>query len=850
VSGTINNNSIVLNYDDALTGNCSPGDFSVDKNGDGGFAASTCDLSGSEIHITPSQGTNDGDSVQISYTRGGSTIADASNNYIDSLTNQSLTNVTPPRLSTAEIDGNTLLLHFDTTLSTNPEPIAHDIAISIDGTPACVGSSVDNVSASTVSVTMVCSAAYGDTVTVTYNQSSGWIQDATSNHYQTEAFNNALVQNNTQVHDTTPPGVSINAPVNGAYINSWGPSVNWDDAVSCFSKMDNGVFASQVCSSNGSDITGPGEGVHTLQAYGIDGWGNSGVNNPASVTFTYDSIPPLQPGVPDLEDGSDGGISNTDNLTNVSAPTFFVPYCEAGATVHVQLLGGHDSLGTGDCSGGVAHVILTAPLTDGNYSIESYQVDRAGNVSSTSGGHVDITIDTAPPNTPATPPDLNVGSDSGSSNIDNVTSVTTPFFDVYCYNGNDSIRFYMDGVAMGSGPISCASGGTVSIASPQISELSHSIAYTEIDQAGNESPLSSGLGVTIDTIAPSAPGTPDMTDATDSGSSHTDNITNNNTPDFIVRCDDGAASVILQDGSTILGSAACVGDSATISSSSLSEGLHNDIKAKQTDEAGNESGYSSYMSVTIDNTAPLFSYASVDTSTITLYYGENLSSDFTPTRDSFFVLVNGVADTVSSVMISANTVILTLHTPVVSSDAVSVTYVKGVDSNHLQDAAGNETITLASQSVQNNTDPSFAPSSPAPEEDVIANNSSSRSGGSQFLLTSLSGGSPNTNDKASTPQSVAGSGIPTGFNFTQVNTVGSFNDDVRNLQKFLNENGFIVATSGNGSPGHEIRRFGLSTKKALAQFQKAHGIKPALGYFGPVTKAYINHLIFESSLGH
>lgn len=59
------------------------------------------------------------------------------------------------------------------------------------------------------------------------------------------------------------------------------------------------------------------------------------------------------------------------------------------------------------------------------------------------------------------------------------------------------------------------------------------------------------------------------------------------------------------------------------------------------------------------------------------------------------------------------------------------------------------------------------------------------------------------------------------------------------LQQFLNIHGFIVSASGAGSVGHETNFFGSLTRKALAAFQKAHGITPAVGYFGPKTKAYI-----------
>ncbi len=67
-------------------------------------------------------------------------------------------------------------------------------------------------------------------------------------------------------------------------------------------------------------------------------------------------------------------------------------------------------------------------------------------------------------------------------------------------------------------------------------------------------------------------------------------------------------------------------------------------------------------------------------------------------------------------------------------------------------------------------------------------------------------------------------------------------DDVRQLQIFLNSHNFPVASIGPGSPGYETRYFGPATRVALAKFQLVVGIKPSNGYFGPITRAYINSL--------
>lgn len=69
---------------------------------------------------------------------------------------------------------------------------------------------------------------------------------------------------------------------------------------------------------------------------------------------------------------------------------------------------------------------------------------------------------------------------------------------------------------------------------------------------------------------------------------------------------------------------------------------------------------------------------------------------------------------------------------------------------------------------------------------------------------------------------------------------GMTGDDVRQLQKYLNNHGFILAKLGPGSSGNETKTFGFLTRAALIAFQKANSIKPAVGYFGPITREFVN----------
>lgn len=77
------------------------------------------------------------------------------------------------------------------------------------------------------------------------------------------------------------------------------------------------------------------------------------------------------------------------------------------------------------------------------------------------------------------------------------------------------------------------------------------------------------------------------------------------------------------------------------------------------------------------------------------------------------------------------------------------------------------------------------------------------------------------------------------YSFKSDLQLGSVGPGVKALQQYLNSHGFKIASSGPGSIGHETTIFGSLTKATLAKFQKAKGISPAIGYFGPLTRGYV-----------
>ncbi len=114
------------------------------------------------------------------------------------------------------------------------------------------------------------------------------------------------------------------------------------------------------------------------------------------------------------------------------------------------------------------------------------------------------------------------------------------------------------------------------------------------------------------------------------------------------------------------------------------------------------------------------------------------------------------------------------------------------------------------------------------------------------------GSTNSTADTVATPKGIVVSiddfnntALSQGFRFTSNYAIMDINMDIVNLQVFLNRVGFPVTTSGYGSQGLENKRFGPATQAALIKFQKDKGIKPAVGYLGPITRNKINEILMS-----
>ncbi len=243
------------------------------------------------------------------------------------------------------------------------------------------------------------------------------------------------------------------------------------------------------------EVTGLPEGAHTdvtFTATAEDAAGNrSTVGNLTVHVDTETAQPTL-----DLEAASDGGDSDTDNLTNFSTVTVSGS-AEPRASV-VVTVGGQIFNATADEDGNWS-ATLTG-LVEGVNDITAVATDLAGNVSDVS-ATLSVTVDLTAPDAPVV--GLLPADDSGASESDGITKVTTPTISGTAEAGT-TVTVFQDGEEIGT--VTADEEGNWSLTVPSaLADGSYTFTATARDAAGNTSALSGGLTVTVDTQAPGAP---------------------------------------------------------------------------------------------------------------------------------------------------------------------------------------------------------------------------------------------------------------------------------------------------------------------------------------------------------
>ncbi|MGF7178173.1 Ig-like domain-containing protein [Azospirillum doebereinerae] len=329
-------------------------------------------------------------------------------------------------------------------------------------------------------------------------------------------------------------------------------------------------------------------GSHSLTAEATDRAGNRATS--AALVVTIDlvaAVPSLN-----LSTASDTGVAG-DRLTKNSTPDI-TGTTEAGG--FVSLYEGGTLRGTATADGAGLWTITSSQLGNGAHTLTARGMDAAGNTSALSSAVV-ITIDTVVPNAP-TGVTLASASDSGASNTDRVTNVTTPTL-TGTAEANSTVTLYSGTTVVGTA--TAGGGGAWTITAASLADGVNTLTVKATDAAGNTGAASAPLNVTIDTVQ-AAPGTPVLGAAYDSGRSSTDGITNIVTP-TITGTGEAGSVVTLYDGGVSFGSTTVNGVGVwSIATGTLLPGTRT-LTARAVDSAGNSSVASAGLVITIDTAA-------------------------------------------------------------------------------------------------------------------------------------------------------------------------------------------------------------------------------------------------------
>lgn len=338
---------------------------------------------------------------------------------------------------------------------------------------------------------------------------------------------------------------------------------------------------------------------NTLKVRVVDTAGNLGAST-LTQAYVYDTSAPAKPGTPMLATASDTGESNSDGITSATQLSFSGT-AEANAAVFL-----YDTDGTTVRGGTVADAsgnwsLTSSTLTQGSHTLTVKAEDAAGNASVASNGLV-VVVDTTAPGTAPSTPALDPGSDSGPSNSDRITNVTTPTFTGNGAEANTTVQVYDSGNNLLASGRSDGAGNWSATATTPLADATYSLKARYVDAAGNAGTFSGSRLVQIDTAAPNAP-TLRLAAGSDTGTSSSDGITAAATPVFLGTTE-ANASVSLYEGTTVIGTAtATAGGAWSITpAATLAEGSYT-LTAKATDKAGN-TGAASSVSITIDRSAP------------------------------------------------------------------------------------------------------------------------------------------------------------------------------------------------------------------------------------------------------
>ncbi|EBN9259948.1 Ig-like domain repeat protein [Salmonella enterica] len=331
-----------------------------------------------------------------------------------------------------------------------------------------------------------------------------------------------------------------------------------------------------------------------------------------------------------LDAGQDTGANTADNITNISRPTFTIGNVDPDVIKVVVTIDGHDYNATKVGAGW--QFTPGNAIPDGSYNITVTVEDKAGNTATSK--PLPVVIDTT-----AEIESVTLVTDSGDSDVDNITKVDKPQFSIVTADDITHVRVKIDNAANWIELTKGGDGRWIFNVGSALPDGQHTLLVDVTDIAGNVAQET--LQFTIDTTLREPTIVLDPTH--DTGDDTNDNLTRINKPVFIIgNVDNDVSHIVVHiDGRdyTIENTG---GNLTFTPDQPLSDGQHT-ISVTVTDIAGNTKT-SAELKIEIDT------QVQIDSVTLTTDSGVNDHDNVTnATRPSFEI---ATPDDVTSVLVS------------------------------------------------------------------------------------------------------------------------------------------------------------------------------------------------------
>ncbi|ELB6939538.1 non-fimbrial adhesin SiiE [Salmonella enterica] len=367
------------------------------------------------------------------------------------------------------------------------------------------------------------------------------------------------------------------------------------------------------------------DGTYTLRVEATDEAGNIANKDLVFNIDTNIQVPTIA-----LDAGQDTGANTADNITNISRPTFTIGNVDPDVIKVVVTIDGHDYNATKVGAGW--QFTPGNAIPDGSYNITVTVEDKAGNTATSK--PLPVVIDTT-----AEIESVTLVTDSGDSDVDNITKVDKPQFSIVTADDITHVRVKIDNAANWIELTKGGDGRWIFNVGSALPDGQHTLLVDVTDIAGNVAQET--LQFTIDTTLREPTIVLDPTH--DTGDDTNDNLTRINKPVFIIgNVDNDVSHIVVHiDGRDY--TIENTGENLTFTPDQpLSDGQHT-ISVTVTDIAGNTKT-SAELKIEIDT------QVQIDSVTLTTDSGVNDHDNVTnATRPSFEI---ATPDDVTSVLVS------------------------------------------------------------------------------------------------------------------------------------------------------------------------------------------------------